>query len=97
MGLTQETVARRLGVSHQQIHKYEAGVSRFSISVVSELAKALSVPLSYFFEPSVGPPASEEEARLHRAFKRVRSPSLRTALVNLVESMAEVSGGAGGG
>lgn len=50
-GLTQETLAGLLGVTFQQIQKYEAGHSRLSAGRLREVAIALKKPIDYFYEP----------------------------------------------
>jgi transcriptional regulator with XRE-family HTH domain len=65
MGLSQERLAEALGLTFQQVQKYERGSNRISASKLYEIAKFLSVPVSYFFEglsdPSAGRDASGEE------------------------------------
>ncbi|MEQ8301365.1 MAG: helix-turn-helix transcriptional regulator [Hyphomonas sp.] len=51
MGLTQDGLAQLLGVTFQQIQKYEAGHSRMSAGRLREVAIALKKPISYFYEP----------------------------------------------
>jgi transcriptional regulator with XRE-family HTH domain len=50
LGLTQVQVAEAIGVRFQQIHKYECAATRMSGVRLWELAQALGVPVSYFFE-----------------------------------------------
>jgi len=50
LGLTQKQFAEMIGVSHQQAQKYERGDDRVSAGRLFEIAGALSVPLTYFFE-----------------------------------------------
>jgi len=50
LGLTQVQVAEAIGIRFQQIHKYECGATRMSGVRLWELAHALDVPVSYFFE-----------------------------------------------
>lgn len=50
LGLSQETLANAVGVTFQQVQKYERGVNRISASRLSEFADALKVPIVYFFE-----------------------------------------------
>ncbi len=50
MGLSQEQLARRLGVTFQQIQKYERGTSRIGASRLFELAHILQVSVDWFFE-----------------------------------------------
>ena len=49
-GLTQSAVARQLGLSFQQLQKYETGYNRVSASKLYELSLLLDVAPSYFFE-----------------------------------------------
>jgi transcriptional regulator with XRE-family HTH domain len=48
--MSQESLGERLGVSFQQVQKYERGSNRVSASRLFFLADALDVPVSYFFE-----------------------------------------------
>lgn len=50
LGLTQETLAKAVDIRFQQIQKYESGANRISASRLWSLAKALDVPVSYFFD-----------------------------------------------
>ena len=50
LGLTQETLASAVDIKFQQIQKYESGANRVSASRLWALAKALDVPVSYFFD-----------------------------------------------
>ncbi|KCZ90015.1 helix-turn-helix domain-containing protein [Hyphomonas johnsonii] len=49
--LTQDGLAQMLGVTFQQIQKYEAGHSRMSAGRLREVAIALKKPISFFYEP----------------------------------------------
>lgn len=50
MGFSQETLARALGITFQQIQKYERGTNRIFASRLFHLAQVLRVPVSYFFQ-----------------------------------------------
>lgn len=50
LGLSQDAVAGAVGVTFQQVQKYERGVNRISASRLMEFAQALKVPVVYFFE-----------------------------------------------
>jgi transcriptional regulator with XRE-family HTH domain len=65
LGMSQERLGSLLGVTYQQIQKYERGVNRVGSSRLHELARALGVPVAYFFagEPaSPGPGLAEGDA-----------------------------------
>ncbi|PIT68457.1 helix-turn-helix domain-containing protein [Bartonella tribocorum] len=49
MGLSQKTLGSFLGVSFQQIQKYEKGLNRVSAKCLLEIAQKLQVPMSFFY------------------------------------------------
>ncbi|WP_039762615.1 helix-turn-helix domain-containing protein, partial [Bartonella queenslandensis] len=49
MGLSQKELGSHLGVSFQQIQKYEKGTNRVSAKCLLEIAKKLQVPISFFY------------------------------------------------
>jgi transcriptional regulator with XRE-family HTH domain len=49
-GMSQDALGKMIGVTFQQIQKYEKGVNRIGSSRLYHFAKALSIPISYFFE-----------------------------------------------
>lgn len=50
LGLTQDDLATRVGVTAQQVHKYESGANRVAASKLFEIASVLSLPISAFFD-----------------------------------------------
>jgi len=50
MGMTQEKLGEQLGVTFQQIQKYEKGTNRIGASRLQEISDILGAPVSYFFE-----------------------------------------------
>ena len=50
VGITQQKLGVAVGIKFQQIQKYETGMNRVSASRLYEIAKAMEVPVSYFFE-----------------------------------------------
>ena len=61
LGMSQEKLGQAIGLTFQQVQKYERGTNRIGASRLHELAQALEVPVSYFFadlnlpdDPSVG-------------------------------------------
>ncbi len=50
LGITQQDLAERLGVSFQQVQKYESGTNRVSASRLWMIAVLLGVPVTFFFE-----------------------------------------------
>jgi transcriptional regulator with XRE-family HTH domain len=58
-GVSQEKLAEALGLTFQQVQKYERGANRVSASKLYEIAAHLKTPVSYFFE-GLADPATEE-------------------------------------
>lgn len=52
LGLSQEKLGDKLGITFQQIQKYEKGTNRVGASRLQAMANALDVPISYFFPDS---------------------------------------------
>lgn len=50
LGLSQESVGKQIGVTFQQIQKYERGINRMGASRLYDFAKTLGVQVAYFFE-----------------------------------------------
>jgi transcriptional regulator with XRE-family HTH domain len=60
LGMSQERLAHLLGLTFQQIQKYERGVNRIGSSRLYELGRILHVPVSFFFDAM---PESEDRAQ----------------------------------
>lgn len=50
LGMTQQQLAQSVGIRFQQIQKYESGANRISASRLWDLARALEMPVSFFFD-----------------------------------------------
>ncbi|MCC2110738.1 MAG: helix-turn-helix transcriptional regulator [Hyphomicrobiales bacterium] len=60
LGMSQEKLGEQLGITFQQIQKYEKGTNRIGASRLQHIAVVLQVPVSFFFEDAPGPkPAGE--------------------------------------
>ena len=57
LGMSQEKLGESLGITFQQIQKYEKGTNRIGASRLQHIARVLSVPVSFFFEDAPGAPA----------------------------------------
>jgi transcriptional regulator with XRE-family HTH domain len=55
LGVSQEQLADSLGLTFQQVQKYERGANRVSASKLYEIAKTLQVPVSFFFDGLADP------------------------------------------
>ncbi|MCO5147785.1 MAG: helix-turn-helix domain-containing protein [Aquamicrobium sp.] len=59
VGMSQEKLGEHLGITFQQIQKYEKGTNRVGASRLQAIASFLEVPVSYFFEGAPGEGPSE--------------------------------------
>jgi transcriptional regulator with XRE-family HTH domain len=57
IGMSQDRLGELLGLTFQQVQKYEKGVNRIGASRVFELSRILEVPIQYFFDDFAGEPA----------------------------------------
>ncbi|MEE9195618.1 MAG: helix-turn-helix transcriptional regulator [Alphaproteobacteria bacterium] len=73
LGLTLETLAKAVGVTYQQLQKYERGVNRVGASRLFTLGRALEVPVSFFFDEI--PAATAKNARGRRPKGLAESPA----------------------
>ncbi|MBV9996089.1 MAG: helix-turn-helix transcriptional regulator [Caulobacteraceae bacterium] len=64
LGVSQERLADALGLTFQQVQKYERGANRVSASKLYEIAAALKTPVSHFFEGLADPASEEQESVL---------------------------------
>ena len=81
MGMSQERLGDRLGLSFQQIQKYERGVNRVTAARLFDLSGALDVPIGYFFDGMSEPNSSNAGWHL--------SSSGQTRLQNIVKLLED--------
>jgi transcriptional regulator with XRE-family HTH domain len=60
LSMSQEKLGESLGITFQQIQKYEKGTNRIGASRLQNIARVLSVPVSYFFEDAPVPAEAGE-------------------------------------
>jgi transcriptional regulator with XRE-family HTH domain len=100
-GLSQGELGRRIGVTFQQVQKYEKGANRVGASRLTQIADVLGVPLLTLFdgsttaahhaEPEDTPRAllaNPHSLRLLQGFDRIGSDAARSALLRLVDALA---------
>lgn len=104
MGISQERLAEALGITFQQVQKYERGANRVSASKLWEIASALKTPVAYFYDGLGDREAaaaqrdaaqefllSSEGIELISAFPRIAEPAIRRKIVELVRVVADES------
>lgn len=99
VGLSQMELGGAIGLTFQQIQKYERGTNRISASMLHRIAEALDVPVSFFFDDmaegvKLSPPtagdllAQQDSAELLRHFHRIPK-FLRKQVLDLVKAMGQ--------
>jgi transcriptional regulator with XRE-family HTH domain len=101
--MSQEQLADRLGITFQQVQKYERGANRVSATRLNEISKILGVPVSFFFAPVPNGLAEgqgefadplvdlirlPETQNLVRAYWRIPDEGTRQRVFELVTSMS---------
>jgi transcriptional regulator with XRE-family HTH domain len=101
--LSQGGLADKLGVTFQQIQKYETGVNRISAATMVQIAAALNIDVRYFFDElptgakntkEIKTPVLTEMSlaahgpRLIDAFLKLKTDKLRGAVADLVQALA---------
>jgi len=103
IGMSQEKLGDLLGLTFQQVQKYEKGINRIGAGRLFEIARILDVPVDFFYDgvgsPSDGPTessapvmefvSSSEGLQLSLAFMKIRDPKVRKRVLDLVKSLAE--------
>jgi transcriptional regulator with XRE-family HTH domain len=108
LGVSQEKLAEALGLTFQQVQKYERAANRVSASKLFEIARALSTGVAYFYEglaaaEEIDAPAAPnlnaqaflltpEGAELASLFPRLGRARVRRKVVELVRALADADG-----
>jgi transcriptional regulator with XRE-family HTH domain len=97
-GMSQTELGEMLGVTFQQVQKYEKGLNRVGAGRLVRVAEALDVPIPFFFGVTdsgtedtraiLGFLDTSYSLRLLRAFSRIPQTHVQRAVVELVESIA---------
>lgn len=94
LGLSQQQMAEMIGVTYQQAHKYERGINRISAGRLFEIARALTVPITFFYEGLDGAeddPMSNRQRmclELARNFSSISNEKHQEALSQLARVLA---------
>jgi len=92
LGLSQSALGGKLGITFQQVQKYENGANRVSASMLVKLSEALAMPVMQILhdvDPTAPPADSDSDAALLlAAFGKIRSPEMRAAILTLVVGLS---------
>ena len=94
--ISQSELAGKLGVSFQQVQKYEKGVNRVGAARLQQIATALDVPMTFFYDGDGKQREVESllfldsafSLRLLRAYAKIKNQAVQRQFVTLVESIA---------
>jgi transcriptional regulator with XRE-family HTH domain len=104
IGMSQERLAELLGVTFQQVQKYEKGVNRIAASRLHDIAISLEMPVARFFEGISGRAAAVAESgrdhiddalatpegtQLMTLFASIKNQKVRRRVVELVKALTE--------
>jgi len=104
IGMSQERLGDLLGLTFQQVQKYEKGVNRIGAGRLFEVSRILNVPVDFFYEgvaaqlvgneqenaaPVMEFVSSGEGLQLSLAFMKIKDTKVRKRVLDLVKSLSE--------
>ncbi len=105
LGLSEESLGLALGVTFEQVQKYESGNDRIEVARLQQIAEILNVPILFFFGGTLSAARDRESGcdvvdfldtayalRLVQAFRRIEERHIRRSIVELVEQVANTAG-----
>jgi transcriptional regulator with XRE-family HTH domain len=95
--LSQSDLGEKLGVSFQQVQKYEKGVNRVGATRLQQIATALDVSVAFFYDGDGKTKEVESllfldsafSLRLLRAYSKIQDQAIQRQMVSLMESVAD--------
>ncbi len=99
LGISQGKLAELLGVTYQQVQRYENGTNRLNVEKIQLIADILSLPVSYFFESDETIMIAREEAKpylpakerkLMSYFKKIRTNSSKNLVIQVARLAAKM-------
>ena len=102
-GMSQMRLADKIGVSYQQVQKYEKGASKLSVPRLMQIAEVFGVPVTAFLDDSkLGKVAesqaaysnlTEDEAQLLMYFRRLKRKRLKESFLDMLKDIVKISEG----
>ncbi len=105
LGISQGKLGEFLGITFQQVQKYETGTNRIGAGRLYRISQILEVPVSFFYEgyeedgkttasrgAAADPLSAIDDRNLLdalRAFSRIRDPELRQRTIDLLKALAD--------
>jgi transcriptional regulator with XRE-family HTH domain len=97
-GISQIKLAEMIGVSYQQVQKYEKGTNRISVDRLKQIAKALDVPINEFFSleklvvsenPTAYGKMTDDEQLLLHLFREIKDKKVKKAIIEFIKAVAK--------
>jgi len=97
-GLSQMQLAEKVGLSYQQIQKYEKGKSEITVKRLYQIAEALEIPVDKFLHgknliisesPSFYGKLSPEEETLISLYRKIKSAKIKNMIIAAVKAISE--------
>jgi transcriptional regulator with XRE-family HTH domain len=106
LGMSQQKLGEALGLTFQQVQKYEKGINRIGAGRLQHIASIQQVPISFFFEDAPGQTgildepcdsvsgflATSDGLALTKAYMHIENATLRRSIVALVNQLAGEDG-----
>lgn len=91
LGWSQEKLAQALGLTFQQVQKYERGANRIGASRLFDLSRVLDVPVSFFFDDMPGEASAQARGAAEAPSDYDADPMARRETRGLVDAYWEIS------
>ncbi len=92
MGLSRQQLASEIGVTHQQLQKYEKGTNRISVGRMVLICRALKKDILYFLDIKQEPQLPDDNQRMQievsRNFGKIKNKAHRESVNNLILSLS---------
>src|SRR3990172_8354319 len=98
LGISQGRLAEILGVTYQQVQRYENGLNKLNVENIQVIADVLSVPVSHFFEPEKTATVAEkpssylpaDEDRLLKYFRKIKESRSKNIVLQVARLASRV-------
>lgn len=96
VGMSQMELGKRIGVSYQQVQKYENGISYASVKRLGQIATALGIPASDLIginasqTGTVFPGLDTYEVRVVKLFRKIKDGDLRQGIIRIIERLVKL-------
>ncbi|MEQ8602548.1 MAG: helix-turn-helix transcriptional regulator [Marivibrio sp.] len=93
-GMTQQTLAEKVGVSFQQVQKYEKGANRMGASRLIQVASILNVPVSALFQDidndgAAVEPLDRDAAKVARDWRAINDDKTRQVMRDVIRALSK--------